>query len=168
MKIKMKPITKKSMLLLLTAVVIFIALYVGLSGYKAPEFEPVTTTTEIGEVEVPEVNENYDVSMIGAYWGKLEAPAHENETCSNETMDLPSFDYIVEANTELRAVSYESCYIKNNGNITNSTVVEMHDSFVALSAKAETDRENDVQACCTFDGEEYCSDIDKLYLCELE
>lgn len=155
---------KKTIVLVLIAVLLLIVFYFGFR-YLQPE-DIIVTETTIGNVEVPEPTEA-NVSMVVAYWGDIEEPATENETCSNETKDS-NLTFVVEFNTAINAVNYDECYIVNNEEKIDTTIIEMKDTFGAIAGVAETDRENNVKACCMFENVEYCSGEDKLYLCEVQ
>jgi hypothetical protein len=153
--------TKKMAVLLVLGIAVLAALYFILPGLMQPA---TLKNYNLNNVDV-EVSELTNVSTTGVYWGHFEAPASDNVTCSNVTKNT-NMTFAVEAATQIRAVSYETCYIKNNGAKINSEIIEMHDKLVAMEAVAETDRRNEVQTCCVFEGKESCSDGMMLYLCQ--
>jgi hypothetical protein len=136
------------------------------SPYLFSTAQKTGITQTIGDVNTP-ATKNVTVSISGVYWGVVDKPANESEICSNQTMNA-NLTYVVEATTAIKAANYDACYIKNNDQKTATTVTEMHDYFIALTATAETDRANNVKACCLSEGKEYCSEAQKLYLCVLK
>jgi hypothetical protein len=157
--------TLNTILIVVVAIVILGGFYFALP-YLTEKVQKNGITQTIGDVQTP-ATKNVTVSMAGVYWGAVDKPANESEMCSNNTMNT-NLTYVVEANTAIKAANYDVCYIKNNNKRTDTTVAEMHDYFIALTATAETDRENNVKACCLSEVKEYCSEANKLYLCTLK
>ena len=157
--------TIRGIIIAVVAILILVGFYFALPYMFAPAQKNGITQT-IGDVNTP-ATKNVTVSLTGTYWGAVDKPANESDVCSNNTMNT-NLTYVVEANTAIKAANYDVCYIKNNNKKTDTTVTEMHDYFIALTATAETDRENSVKACCLSEGKEYCSEANKLYLCTLK
>ena len=150
---------------LLIAIIAFIGLYFYFSNAQIPEPQKNIT---IGNVEVNKVNTS-EIKLVGAYWGNSAKPADYNETCSNETRDLAEgFTFTIEAETSINAPNYNECYIVNNGHKQQTAVVEMHDNYMNMQTKAETDRLNYVGVCCKLGERLDCSNATMLLQCPLE
>jgi len=150
---------------LVIVVIAFIGLYVYFSS--APAVAPVQNETVLN-VEVNKTNTT-EITLSGAYWGSTTKPADYNETCSNETRNLAAgFTFTVEAETSIDAPNYDECYIVNNGHKQQTAVVEMHDTYMNVQAKSETDRRNMVGICCQLDDRLDCSNFTALLQCPLE
>jgi hypothetical protein len=151
---------------LIIVVIAFIGLYVYFSS--APAAAPVQNETAVLNVEVNKTNTT-EITLNGAYWGSSTKPADYNETCSNETRNrADGFTFTVEAETSIDAPNYDACYIVNNGHRQQTAVVEMHDAYMNVQAKSETDRRNMVGICCQLDDRLDCSNFTALLQCPLE
>lgn len=147
---------------LLLAIMAFIGLYIYFS------YAPMPAQQNNATIENVEINktETTGIKLIGAYWGNKTNPADSNETCSNDTKNLADgFKFTVEAETGIDSPNYDTCYIVNNGHKQQTTTIEMHDNYMNVQTKADTDRTNYVAVCCELGERMDCSDAVKLMQC---